>query len=263
MKFRYIFQIIIILFCLSQAGFADIGDPDPDGIEDTVALVYTIDWDLNKIEAEVYCFTDYDITLALIGFTWGSSTSDLVMDSAKPAPLMDSMYYKILYENGNIDIANNNRRFLLFTQFLDNDFIPGDASQRRLWATYYFTMDGSPSDVVSFDTLTYLPTGFFDSTFFQFANKLGHLYTPKWAGANLEGDATCCILRGDVVKPPDGMVLVNHIVYLVDYLWKGGTAPECLDEGDCAIPLDGSILVNDIVFLVEYLWKGGTAPPDC
>jgi len=59
------------------------------------------------------------------------------------------------------------------------------------------------------------------------------------------------------------MVLVNDIVMLVDYLFKGGTAPVCLDEGDCAIPLDENILVNDIVWLVDFLFKGGTAPPDC
>lgn len=73
----------------------------------------------------------------------------------------------------------------------------------------------------------------------------------------------CCLLRGDVANPKDGMVLVNDIVMLVDYLFKGGVAPNCLDEGDCAIPLDGAILVNDIVWLVDYLFKGGAAPPPC
>jgi hypothetical protein len=73
----------------------------------------------------------------------------------------------------------------------------------------------------------------------------------------------CCLLRGDVANPKDGSVLVNDIVWLVNYLFKGGTAPSCLDEGDCAIPPDGNILVNDIVWLVNYLFKGGTAPPAC
>jgi hypothetical protein len=73
----------------------------------------------------------------------------------------------------------------------------------------------------------------------------------------------CCQLRGDVAIPKDGSVLVNDIVWLVNYLFKGGTAPECLDEGDAADPPDGSILVNDIVWLVNYLFKGGTAPAPC
>ncbi len=73
----------------------------------------------------------------------------------------------------------------------------------------------------------------------------------------------CCVLRGDVAIPKDGDVLVNDIVWLVDYLFKGGIAPDCLDEGDCAVPLDGIILVNDIVYLVDYIFKGGPPPPPC
>lgn len=75
--------------------------------------------------------------------------------------------------------------------------------------------------------------------------------------------ASCCVLRGDVALPKDVMVLVNDIVWLVDYIFKGGAAPLCLEEGDCAIPLDGTILVNDIVWLVDYIFKGGAAPPPC
>lgn len=77
------------------------------------------------------------------------------------------------------------------------------------------------------------------------------------------GPLGCCSLRGDVAEPKDGSVLVNDIVWLVNYLFKGGTAPSCLDEGDCAVPIDGSILVNDIVWLVNYLFKGGDAPLAC
>lgn len=77
------------------------------------------------------------------------------------------------------------------------------------------------------------------------------------------GDACCCLLRGDVGEPKDGIVLVNDIVWLVDYIFKGGTTPSCPDEGDCGIPLDEQILVNDIVWLVDYLFKGGDVPPDC
>lgn len=86
---------------------------------------------------------------------------------------------------------------------------------------------------------------------------LSHGY---WQTVSIPG---CCLLRGDVAEPKDVMVLVNDIVWLVDYLFKGGLAPTCLEEGDCAVPLDGAILVNDIVWLVDYLFKGGAAPPAC
>jgi len=95
----------------------------------------------------------------------------------------------------------------------------------------------------------------------------GIVYTswnnPVTQGAFYDDGSGCCQLRGDVAEPKDVSVLVNDIVWLVDYLFKGGTAPTCLGEGDCAEPLDGSILVNDIVWLVDYLFKGGSAPPAC
>jgi len=78
------------------------------------------------------------------------------------------------------------------------------------------------------------------------------------------GDGTeCCVMRGDVYIPNDGSVLVNDIVYLVDFLFRGGPAPDCFVEGDCATPLDNDILVNDIVFLIDFLFRGGVDPPPC
>jgi len=77
-----------------------------------------------------------------------------------------------------------------------------------------------------------------------------------------EVDCMCCVLRGDVVDTTE-FVLVNDLVFLVDYLFKGGPAPDCPEEGDCAVPLDGNILINDVVFLVDFLFKGGPPPPEC
>ena len=77
------------------------------------------------------------------------------------------------------------------------------------------------------------------------------------------GTPSCCALRGDVGVPKDMAVLVNDIVFLVNYIFKSGPAPACLDEGDCASPLDGVILVNDIVYLVNYIFKSGPAPSPC
>lgn len=87
-------------------------------------------------------------------------------------------------------------------------------------------------------------------------------YETPWSPVT-DVNVFCCEVVGDVAIPEDGTILVNDIVFLVNYLFKGGSAPTCLDEGDCAVPKDGSILVNDIVWLVNYLFKGGTAPADC
>lgn len=88
---------------------------------------------------------------------------------------------------------------------------------------------------------------------------LGHGFWQAFGG----GIPGCCVVRGDVATSQDGNVLVNDLVFLVNYLFKGGAAPDCPDAGDVSIPTDGSVLVNDLVFLVNYLFKGGAAPSPC
>ena len=60
------------------------------------------------------------------------------------------------------------------------------------------------------------------------------------------GDANC-----------SGSILVDDLTLLVNYLFKGGPAPD-LTGGDANC--NGNILVDDLVLLVNYLFKGGTAP---
>jgi len=55
----------------------------------------------------------------------------------------------------------------------------------------------------------------------------------------------------------DGSILVDDLTLLVDYLFKGGSAPD-LTGGDANC--SGSILVDDLTLLVDYLFKGGPAP---
>ncbi|MFH2049523.1 MAG: thrombospondin type 3 repeat-containing protein [bacterium] len=76
------------------------------------------------------------------------------------------------------------------------------------------------------------------------------------------GPQSCCNhdgIRGDATD--DGSVLVDDLVLLVNYLFKGGVTPNCLEEGDANA--SGIILVDDLTLLVNYLFKGGSAPYPC
>jgi len=80
------------------------------------------------------------------------------------------------------------------------------------------------------------------------------------------GDAcqeSCCVLRGDIAIPTNGLMLIDDIVFAVDFLFKGGPPPDCFEAGDCAPPLDNDILINDIVYMVDALFRGGPPPPPC
>lgn len=64
------------------------------------------------------------------------------------------------------------------------------------------------------------------------------------------------ILHGDVNL--DGQLSVADVVYLINYLFKGGPAPELPIIAD--INRDGNITVSDAVYMINYLFKGGPVP---
>ena len=68
---------------------------------------------------------------------------------------------------------------------------------------------------------------------------------------------TLYVRRGDANG--DGKTTVSDVVFLVNYLFKGGPAPVPLESGNANC--DTKVTVSDVVYLVNYLFKGG--PPPC
>ncbi len=66
------------------------------------------------------------------------------------------------------------------------------------------------------------------------------------------------LLRGDCNN--DGAIDASDVVYLINYLFKGGFAPDPLEIGDANC--DGVVEAGDIVYLINYLFQGGD-PPGC
>jgi hypothetical protein len=49
------------------------------------------------------------------------------------------------------------------------------------------------------------------------------------------------------------------VVYIINYLFKGGPAPvPVVQAGDANC--DGQVSVADVVYLINYLFKGGPVP---
>lgn len=70
----------------------------------------------------------------------------------------------------------------------------------------------------------------------------------------------CPYLRGD--PNDDGNLNVGDAVFIINYVFKGGSAPDPTNAGDANC--DGSVNVGDAVFMINYVFKGGLAPcPDC
>ncbi|NIN01751.1 MAG: hypothetical protein GTO24_27725 [candidate division Zixibacteria bacterium] len=63
-------------------------------------------------------------------------------------------------------------------------------------------------------------------------------------------------LRGDANG--DGVINVSDVVYLINYVLKGGPTPEPLKAGDanCDLWID----LEDVIYLIRYLFLGGPEP---
>jgi hypothetical protein len=69
------------------------------------------------------------------------------------------------------------------------------------------------------------------------------------------GDA-CDYLCGDADS--GGAINIGDAVFLINYIFKGGPAPESLGAGDANC--DSTINISDATYLVNYIFKGGPAP---
>jgi len=56
----------------------------------------------------------------------------------------------------------------------------------------------------------------------------------------------------------DGELSVSDVVFLINYLFKGGYLPKFLSSADANC--DEKVSVSDVVYLINYLFKGGPAP---
>jgi len=56
----------------------------------------------------------------------------------------------------------------------------------------------------------------------------------------------------------DGIIDLEDVLYLINYLYKGGPAPVLLEAGD--VDNNGTVELGDVLYLISYLYKGGPPP---
>ncbi len=73
----------------------------------------------------------------------------------------------------------------------------------------------------------------------------------------------CCMppIRGNVNYGGDDAIDISDLIYLVDYMFSGGSEPQCFEEAD--MNGDGGIDISDLIYLVDYMFSGGALPHDC
>ena len=65
------------------------------------------------------------------------------------------------------------------------------------------------------------------------------------------------IARGDV--DDSGEIDIDDVVYLIEYIFGGGPAPDPIEKGD--VDCSGGVDIDDVVYLINYIFGGG--PPPC
>ncbi len=74
----------------------------------------------------------------------------------------------------------------------------------------------------------------------------------------IDTTAWLSFLRGDANG--DGVIDIGDVIYLINYLFLGTSAPDPLDAGDANC--DGVVDIGDVIYIINYLFLG-TAPPGC
>lgn len=80
--------------------------------------------------------------------------------------------------------------------------------------------------------------------------------TYGWGLVNLLAAVQYSFKTGDVNR--DGKNSVSDVVFLINYLLKGGPAPYLYYRGD--VNCDQTVSISDVVYLINYLFKSGSEP---
>jgi hypothetical protein len=80
----------------------------------------------------------------------------------------------------------------------------------------------------------------------------------EFTSADTQMVSLCVYVCGDANR--DDEIDVADVMYLINYLFIGGSPPQPMEAGDCNC--DEAVDVADVMYLVNYLFIGGS-PPGC
>jgi subtilisin family serine protease len=130
--------------------------------------------------------------------------------------------------------------FIPYRTTASNQLMPGEGAIAKIW----FSATGSGT--IAFDTITLVGYSY------NFKNHYAGDYMPDFRPFTVIVGS-----RGDANN--DGTINVADAVFLINYIFKGGPAPDSEYLGDANG--DGTINVGDAVYLIQYIFGSGPPPP--
>ncbi len=76
-----------------------------------------------------------------------------------------------------------------------------------------------------------------------------------------ESDCKCFGIRGNIDGDLSDQIDMNDLIFMVNYIFKGGNSPSSKEETD--VNGSGEINIADLTYFVSYFFKGGDAPVSC
>jgi hypothetical protein len=206
-----------------------------------------------RIPVTVYLRNTFDVA----GFTLRLIYDSNIMYPYPPVP--DSSFYQST-RSINLPIFGGTFSTLGEIYFIGSPFFNPNtefiAEGRGPIVEFYFNVRCSAPQ-------GYYPIKLEEDTLHQpeYDNTLGdtlgqHIYIPVLRNGIIYVAKEGVAVRGDANG--DCKVGVSDMVYLINYLFKGGPVPVPLEVGDCNC--DGKVTVGDVIYLINYLFKGGPAP---
>ena len=205
---------------------------------DTVRNLYlgiVLDWD---IPTSSYNSAGYDSTLNLL---WQRNTGN--QRYAGIAYLSDTPLYGAKAVKNSTHIYNT------------GDFETGDLYQ--VASSPGYLIEGSSTDLSSVLTARKTDLAPGDSVKFDLALVSTKVSLDSLKASVRKAKAMITTYsHGDANG--DKKVTISDVVYIVNYLFKGGPAPVPFLSGDANC--DGNVNITDVIYLINYLFKGGPGP---
>lgn len=205
---------------------------------DTVKNLYlgmVLDWD---IPTSIYNSAGYDSTLNLL---WQRNIGN--QRYAGIAYLSDTPLYGAKAVKNSTHIYNT------------GDFETGDLYQ--VASSPGYLIEGSSTDLSSVLTAKKTDLAPGDSVKFDLALVSTKVSLDSLKASVRKAKAMITTYsHGDANG--DKKVTISDVVYIVNYLFKGGPAPVPFLSGDANC--DGNVNITDVIYLINYLFKGGPGP---
>ena len=219
---------------------ATASDPNCDGSELAISFADYPSWcSITEPEISGTAECDYmDTSFTVIAFDGdlaGSLTVALLIDKSNQPPVID--------DPGDTVTVRNQAQFVYFPTIIDPDDTSHTIGYPEIphWcAVQNDSVIGVAPDTVFIEPLTVTVHDYCNADTLSF-----------FVSIYLCGDAD-----------GSGLIDIDDVVFLINYIFAGGPAPDPYEQGDA--DCSGLIDIDDAVYLIQYIFAGGPSPcADC